>query len=50
MNNMKTHEVINLWDSNKIVYQGTYEECYNYLKSNNIYQMNYTKLQIKEIT
>lgn len=47
---MKTHEVINLWENKKIVYKGTYKECVDYVRGNNVYQMNYTKLQIKEVS
>lgn len=44
---MNTHKVIDTWDNEKIVYKGTLEQCINYIKGNNIYQMNYSKLRLK---
>ena len=41
------YEVIDTWNK-KIVYTGTKEQCENYLKGNNVYQMNYSKLRINK--
>lgn len=42
------YEVLDTW-SKKIVYSGTQEQCMNYLRGNNVYQMNYSKLKLKKI-
>lgn len=41
------YEVIDTWNK-KIVYTGTQEQCENYIKRNNVYQMNYSKLRINK--
>lgn len=43
-------EVLNTWDNRKVVYKGTIEECEKYLKGNNIYQMNYSKLVLRRVS
>ena len=46
---MKTHNVINTWDNNRVVLEGTLEQCTNYIRGNNVYQMNYSKLRLQII-
>jgi hypothetical protein len=41
------YEVLDTW-KNEIVYTGTKEQCENYIKGNNVIQMNYSKLRLKE--
>jgi len=41
------YEVIDNWKQ-KIVHTGTKEQCENYLRGNNVYQMNYSKLRINK--
>lgn len=41
------YEVIDTWKNN-IVYTGTKEGCENYIRGNNTYQMNYSKLILRE--
>jgi hypothetical protein len=43
------YEMIDTWNENRIVYTGTKEQCVNYLRGNNMYQINYSKLQMKNI-
>lgn len=38
--------VINTWDNNKVVFTGTFLECEKYIRGNNVYQMNYSKLKL----
>lgn len=45
---MKKYCVINTWKKDSIVYKGTKEDCEKYIKGNNIYQMSYSKLKLKE--
>jgi len=47
--NLVLCEVLNTWDNRKVVYKGTIEECEKYLKGNNIYQMNYSKLVLSRL-
>ena len=42
-------EVLNTWDNKKVIYKGTIEECEKYLKGNNVYQMNYSKLVLRRL-
>lgn len=42
------YEVLDTWKENKVVFTGTKEECENYIRGNNKYQMNYSKLRLKE--
>lgn len=44
-----THKVVNTWNNNVIVYKGNYDQCIHYLRGNNIYQANYSKLRLEEI-
>jgi len=46
---MNTHNVLDSWNNDKIVYTGTLKQCINYINGNNDYQMNYSKLKLKEI-
>ncbi len=41
------YAVIDTWDNFKIVHKGTRDDCEKYVKGNNVYQMNYSKLRIK---
>jgi len=41
------YEVIDTWKK-KIVYTGTKEQCETYMKGNNVYQMNYSKLKLNK--
>jgi hypothetical protein len=45
---METHCVIDTWNKDNVVYKGTKEECENYINGKNVYQMNYSKLKLKE--
>lgn len=38
--------VIDTWNNGNILCIGTRQQCENYIKKNNIYQSNYTKLKI----
>lgn len=42
------YEVIDTW-KNKVVYKGKKELCLNYIRGNNVYQMNYSKLKLNKI-
>lgn len=42
------YKVINTWNENKVVYKGTYDQCVHYLRGNNSYQCNYSKLRIEK--
>jgi len=44
--NLMKNKVIDTWNKDKIVYEGTYEQCLNYIRGNNIYQSNYSKLKL----
>jgi hypothetical protein len=48
-NEMDTHNVINTWKNDSVVYKGNEEQCKNYINGNNVYQMNYSKLRLKTI-
>lgn len=45
---MNDYKVLNTFDGNKVVYKGTYEQCVHYLKGNNVYQCNYSKLRLEK--
>jgi hypothetical protein len=40
------YEVYDTWNK-KIVYIGNEEACINYIRGNNVYQMNYSKLEMQ---
>lgn len=40
--------VIDTWDNDKVVFTGSKEDCEKYIRGNNIYQMNYSKLKISD--
>jgi len=39
--------VVDTWNNLKVVYKGTKDDCEKYVKGNNVYQMNYSKLRIE---
>jgi hypothetical protein len=41
------YEVYDNWKQ-KVVYTGMKEQCEHYVKGNNVYQMNYSKLKINK--
>jgi hypothetical protein len=41
------YEVYDMWKL-KVVHKGTREQCEHYVKGNNVYQMNYSKLKINK--
>ena len=43
---MKEAYIINTFDNNKIVFEGTIESCVKYINGNNVYQSNYSKLKL----
>lgn len=46
LNTKMKNKVIDTWNKDKIVCEGTYEQCLNYIRGNNIYQSNYSKLKL----
>lgn len=43
------YQVINTWGNNKVVFNGDLDECERYIRGNNSYQMNYSKLILKKV-
>lgn len=41
--------VLNTWNNNEVVFKGSISDCEKYIKGNNVYQMNYSKLKIKKL-
>ena len=43
-------KVINTWSNNKTVFEGSKADCEKYIRGNNIYQSNYSKLRLRKWT
>ncbi len=46
---MNTHNVLDTWNRDKIVYTGSQSACEHYIRGNNTYQCNYSRLRINKI-